>query len=210
MTTSFSPVLLQLFDDRGDLLAGGKVYTYEAGTSTPLATYQDLGGLVANTNPVVLNSAGRANIRLTNAVQYKIILKDADGNTIATQDNVVVGVDPAATTTIYEVLVNYAETPGAQGWMGGEHFKRPVSFPVDFDGSGGSVITNPGSDYVISVQKNSVEVGTITFDTSGTPTFETTGGATVSFIDGDKLDFYGPDSVGTAANFKITLVGELS
>ena len=58
-------------------------------------------------------------------------------------------------------------------------------------------------------QEERLQVGTITIDTSGVFTFATTGGATVSFISGDTIDFYAPDSVGTAANFKITLVGSL-
>lgn len=209
MATAYAPVLLQQFDDLGDVLAGGLLYTYEAGTSTPLATYQDVNGSTPNTNPVVLNSAGRATVRLTVGVSYKYILKDADGNTISTQDNVLVDDESASATTVYEVLITYIGTPTAQGWMGGIEFKRSVTFPVNWDASGGSVITNPGSDYAISVRKNGAVVGTITINSSGTFAFVTTGGATVSFISGDTMDLYGPSSVGTAANFKITLVGAL-
>ena len=209
MATSFASFLVQLFDDYGDVLAGGKVYTYEGGTSTPLATYTDRGGITANANPTVLDAAGRATIRFTEGVAYKVIVKDADGNTISTEDNVVVGESSSSSTTAYEVILTYCGTPGAQAFMGGEKIKRTVSFPVDFDGSGGSVITNPGSDYVITVKKNGSSVGTITIDSSGVFTFATTGGAVVSCIDGDVLTFYGPDSVGTAADFMVTLAGSL-
>jgi hypothetical protein len=209
MATAYAPVLLQQFDDLGDVLAGGLLYTYEAGTTTPLATYQDVNGSTPNANPVVLNSAGRATVRLTVGVSYKYILKDADGNTIATQDHVLVDDESAAATTVYEVLITYLGTPTAQGWMGGIEFKRSVTFPVDFDASGGSAVTAPGTDFEISVRKNGAEVGTITIDSDGVFTFETTGGATVSFISGDTMDLYGPSSLGTAANIKITLVGAL-
>ena len=209
MATAFPPDLLQLFDDYGDVLALGKVYSYEAGSETPLATYTDLAGATPNANPVELDAAGRATIRCTIGTAYKFIVKDESGSTIWTRDNVTVGDAAAAASTQYEVLLTYCETPGAQGWMGGVEFKRSVTFPVDFDGSGGSVVTSPGSSYVIGVKKNGSACGTITIATDGVFTFASTGGSTVSFISGDTMDFYGPDSVGTAANFKITLVGSL-
>lgn len=209
MATSHAPVLLQLFDDYGDVLALGLVYTYAAGTDTPLVTYQDLGGVVLNENPVELDASGRATIRVTNGVAYKFIVKDADGNTIKTDDNVIVGEVESEVDDQYEVSLTYTATPAAQGWMGGHVFTRSVDFDVDFDGARGEVITDPGAEFVISIKKNGVEVGTATIGTDGVYAFETTGGATVSFISGDSIDFYGPDTIGTAANFKMTLVGTL-
>ena len=50
----------QAFDNNGDPLAGGKIYTYSAGTTTPKATYTTAAGDVENTNPIILDSAGRA------------------------------------------------------------------------------------------------------------------------------------------------------
>ena len=80
--------VMQFFDDNGDPLAGGKVYTYEAGTTTPLATYTDETGGTANTNPVVLDSAGRANIWLATTDLYYWELEDSAGNQIWTADNI--------------------------------------------------------------------------------------------------------------------------
>lgn len=77
----------QWFDNNGDPLAGGKVYTYAAGTTTNLATYSDSALSVANANPVILDSAGRAVIYLS-AASYKIVLKTSADVTILTQDNV--------------------------------------------------------------------------------------------------------------------------
>ena len=68
-------------------LAGGLLYTYAAGTLTPQATYTDAGGLSANTNPVVLDSAGRADVFLGTSA-YRMILKSAFGTTIWDEDNV--------------------------------------------------------------------------------------------------------------------------
>ena len=49
----------QFFDNNGNPLSGGKLYTYAAGTTTPKTTYTSITGLTAHTNPIVLDSAGR-------------------------------------------------------------------------------------------------------------------------------------------------------
>ncbi len=74
------------FDENGKPLSGGKVYTYQAGTSAPKPTYTGEDGSVANTNPVILNDAGYASIHLAGA--YKIVLKDANDVTLWTADPV--------------------------------------------------------------------------------------------------------------------------
>ena len=80
----------QFFDNDGHPLAGGKVWTYAAGGSTPQPTYynSDLAGGHANTNPITLDSAGRAVIYCTPTPALKVILKDANGVTLWTQDAV--------------------------------------------------------------------------------------------------------------------------
>lgn len=78
------------FDDNGDPLAAGLLYTVTAGGAFPgdaLATYSDVGLTTANANPIVLDSAGRATIFLLPS-SYKFILKNAAGATIATRDNI--------------------------------------------------------------------------------------------------------------------------
>jgi len=54
----------QFFDDDGDPASSHVVYTYEAGTTTKVATYSDQALAVPNANPIVLDSAGRATIFL--------------------------------------------------------------------------------------------------------------------------------------------------
>lgn len=66
---------IQFFDRNGKPLAFGKVATYVAGTTTPKATYSSSTG-AANTNPVILDAAGRSEIWLDADTSYKIILKD--------------------------------------------------------------------------------------------------------------------------------------
>lgn len=47
-------------DDNGSPLSIGKVYFYIPGTTTPKNTYQDSGGTILNTNPIILDAGGRA------------------------------------------------------------------------------------------------------------------------------------------------------
>jgi hypothetical protein len=93
MSVSLSPYAgagAQFFDNNGNPLAGGLIYTYAAGTTTPAATYTTYTGGTANANPIVLDSAGRtpAQIWLTSGSSYKFVLQTALGVTIKTDDNI--------------------------------------------------------------------------------------------------------------------------
>jgi hypothetical protein len=87
----FGGVGAQFFDNSGNVLTGGKIYTYEAGTTTPLATYTSSTGNTAHTNPIVLDAAGRVpggEIWVVAQQLYKFVLKTSTEVTIATYDNV--------------------------------------------------------------------------------------------------------------------------
>jgi len=85
-------------------LSGGKLYSYQAGSSTPLATYTTVSGTIANANPIILGTDGRAanEIWLTYGYNYKFILQDSAGGTIATYDDIygILGTIPAASSTL--------------------------------------------------------------------------------------------------------------
>ena len=96
MAVNLSPVggaAAQFFDNSGQVLTGGKLYTYNAGTTTPAVTYTTNSGLVAQPNPIILNAAGRVpdsgEIWLTDGVSYKFVLKDQNDVLIATYDNLI-------------------------------------------------------------------------------------------------------------------------
>lgn len=78
----------QFLDATGQPYSGGFLYFYSSGTSTPLATYSDSGLSIANTNPIVLDSAGRAGSIFLQAQLYKVVLKDSSGVQIWTEDPV--------------------------------------------------------------------------------------------------------------------------
>tara|TARA_R110000868_G_scaffold285878_1_gene546347 strand:+ start:1394 stop:1891 length:498 start_codon:yes stop_codon:yes gene_type:complete len=80
----------QFFNNDGTVLAGGKLYTYIAGTSTPKTTYTTSAGTIAHANPIVLDSSGRVpggEIWLT-AGTYKFSLFTSANVLIATYDNI--------------------------------------------------------------------------------------------------------------------------
>lgn len=80
----------QLFTNSGVPLAGGKIYTYIAGTTTPLTTYTDPTGSIANSNPIIADAAGRLSNEIWLPVNgaYKFVLRDASDALIATYDNI--------------------------------------------------------------------------------------------------------------------------
>lgn len=88
--SAFAGAGAQFFDDNGVPLVGGKLYTYASGTTTPLATYTTSTGTVANTNPIILNAAGRTpnEIWLVTGSLYKFILKTSTDVLIGTYDGV--------------------------------------------------------------------------------------------------------------------------
>ena len=79
--------VLQHFDAAGNPLAGGKVHTFEAGTSTPKAAFTDSTAGTPHPNPVILDSAGRAQIWLFGAA-YKLDIDDANDVDVEELDNV--------------------------------------------------------------------------------------------------------------------------
>jgi len=74
---------VQFCDANGHPFAGGTVTFYTPGTDTLKDTWQDHDGTSLNTNPVILDAAGRAII--FGSGEYRCVLKDADGNLIYDQ-----------------------------------------------------------------------------------------------------------------------------
>lgn len=103
MTVSLTYPWLQFFDSNADVLSGGKLFFYEAGTTTKITTYSDSGLSVANTNPIILDAAGRPEVDIfLSPDDYKIVLTDSTdtdppASPIWTKDNYNV-VSPATFT----------------------------------------------------------------------------------------------------------------
>jgi len=134
----------QFFDNNGNPLSGGKLYTYAAGTTTPRATYTSSSGGTAHSNPIVLDAAGRvpgsSEIWLQFA-PYKFVLTTSVDVTLGTWDNV-------------------------------SGFGASVSIPQNFTGDGATIaftLTNaPYSENSMLVYINGVYQQRNTYSVSGT------------------------------------------
>jgi hypothetical protein len=77
MASILQPARTVFFSTTGAPLAGGKVYTYVAGTTQPKTTWQDMAETLPNSNPIVLDSAGSCLMLGNNT--YLIEVYDANG-----------------------------------------------------------------------------------------------------------------------------------
>jgi hypothetical protein len=112
----------QLLNNSGVVLSGGLLYTYSAGTTTPLGTWTDSSQAVLNANPIVLDSAGRLSqeVWLQSGSTYKFVLKDSVGNTLGTWDNIA-GINDISSGTLSEwVATNLTPT-----YIGATSFSVP-------------------------------------------------------------------------------------
>ena len=145
MSINLSPVAgaaAQFLDNNGNVLTGGKLYTYLAGTTTPEVTYTSYSGNIYHTNPIILDAAGRVpggEVWLSSNLQYKFILKDANDVLIASWDNIA-GINNAAftntpanytgngVTTIFTLPVNPINENWTQVYINGVYqFKSTYS-----------------------------------------------------------------------------------
>ena len=88
MAYSLSPwPRVRFEDENGNPLAGGKLYTSLNNTDDPKATYSDADG-TPNTNPVILDAEGYADIWLDSDYPYRFKLTAADDTLIWQRDDV--------------------------------------------------------------------------------------------------------------------------
>ena len=147
----------QFFDNNGIPLAGGYIYTYQAGSSTPLATYTDANGNIANSNPIVLSPSGRLPYELWLSVgfSYKFVIKTSDDVLIQTLDN------------LYPILQNSTAVgdtipPGLIAIWSGSTGSIPSGWVI-CDGSNGtpnlrdSFIVGAGNNYAVGAAGGSAD-----------------------------------------------------
>ena len=157
---------MQFFAADGVPLVGGKLYTYTAGTTTPQTTYTDSSGVTANTNPVILDSRGEANIWLGGAT-YKFKLADSNDVEIWTVDNI------------------SAPTSGVSPALSG-------NVTIDTNSSGPALkITQTGTGYALRVQDSAdPDLTPLVIDNTGKLGLGTTSPAEALDIDNNgKLQF---------------------
>lgn len=125
-------VAMQFFDADGAPLVGGKLYSYIAGTSTPLATYSDSDLTVLNPNPIELEADGRPPDPVFLSPEgYKFVLTDADAVTLWTLDNYS---DPGA---IFAAEYGYQQSQGGKDQTSG-YLVLSTDRLVTMDSTGGA------------------------------------------------------------------------
>lgn len=150
MSVNLSPVYgagAQLFNDDGTPLAGGFIYTYSAGSTTPLATYTDSTGNTAHTNPIELDPTGRVpsgEIWLIAGNSYKFIVKTSADVLIGTYDNIGVA--------------------AGQGYVTATQGQTVVTVPFTYTvGQNTMYVFVNGSKQVISLNYTETNPTTVTF-----------------------------------------------
>ena len=130
------------WDKNGKPLAFGKLYTYQARTNDPKDTYQSEDQIVPNTNPVILNGEGYANVYLSGS--YKMVLKDKDENEIWSSD-------PVSAAQPSEWVNCLSAT-----YLSSTSFKVNGNFFVEYEPDRRVRIDNNASEYVYATIKTSV------------------------------------------------------
>ena len=147
----------QFFTNNGDPLSGGLLYTYSAGTTTPVSTYTSQSGVAFNTNPIVLDSAGRtpAEIWLDGGVLYKFVLKTSGFVEIGSYDNIPAVNDPTTANNLITVAGTNAltglATPPLEGYTTGAQYSfiaqntNSGAVTLDIDSLGVKAVTRSGA-----------------------------------------------------------------
>lgn len=134
----------QYFDANGRPLAGGCVFSYMSGTTTPLATYTDFTGGTPNSNPVILGSDGRPpnDIWLLGQA-YRLKLVSAGGVSCSTGTQIYVedGINPSSAS----LLSSNNVWTGTNTFNGTSNFNGPVNLNVGFTSLGPNTLGGGGS-----------------------------------------------------------------
>jgi hypothetical protein len=107
-------------DANGFPLAGGRLYSYAAGTSTPLATYTAQALDTPNENPTILDASGRASVWVQDGVGYKFVMRDALDNLLWSEDNIQVpqiAAPPPSAVVPPGIIAAFAGAAAPAGWL---------------------------------------------------------------------------------------------
>lgn len=100
-------LLAGVTDNNGEMLSGGKLYSYDAGTVASKTLYQEASLSTPHSNPIVLDAYGRK--VAFGSGKYKLILKTSDDATLWTADGVDL-TDPAPIASDVASLTAYTTT----------------------------------------------------------------------------------------------------
>jgi hypothetical protein len=155
--SAFAGAGAQFLDSNGAPLSGGLLYSYLSGTSTPATTYTTRDGTTNNTNPIVLDAAGRtpSEIWLDGGVLYKFVLKSSTYVQIGTYDSIPAINDTTSISNLITVAGTNAltglATPTLGGYAAGAQYSfiaqntNTAAVTIDIDTLGVKSITKVGA-----------------------------------------------------------------
>ena len=155
--SAFAGAGAQFLDANGAPLTGGLLYSYLSGTSTPATTYTSRAGTANNTNPIVLDAAGRtpSEIWLDGGVLYKFVLKSSTYVQIGTYDSIPAINDTTSISNLITVAGTNAltglATPTLGGYAAGAQYSfiaqntNTAAVTIDIDTLGVKSITKFGT-----------------------------------------------------------------
>ena len=108
MAGRFIEPTVQYLDNSGNVLSGGKLYFYSSGTAIAKDTYSDPDGTVPNTNPVILDAAGRPSNDIYLTGSYKLIVKDSSDAQIDEADPVLAADDTTKGFAVWNAVTTYS------------------------------------------------------------------------------------------------------
>jgi len=123
----------QWFTNTGLPNAGGCLFTYVSGTTTPLATYTDYTGNFTNSNPVILDSAGRADVWLL-PQSYTLVMYTAGGTNCST--GTLLWSENGQNSSVTSLLALNNTWTGTNTWTNTATFNAITIFNAGFTANG--------------------------------------------------------------------------
>lgn len=190
-------------DGNGDPLDGGLVAMYVPNSTTFKDTWQDELQTILNTNPIILDSAGRAIIYGDG--KYRQYVTDQFAALVWDQLTNWVDVPVVTVSSLYDLPIYIQGKPSAGEVFPIYNVPRSVRLPAALVASIFTIATLPTAPMVFTFSKNAGVIGTVTFSTLGVPTVAFL--SDVTFGAGDQLIVTAPGSQdATGANIAMTIV----
>ena len=198
---TLTPFRHRFYDNDGAVNAGGKVYIYEAGTTTLKNSYTDSTGSTPNTNPVILDAKGEADIWTSGLFKANVLDADDVQITGYPVDNLGGGLDA------YDIAGFADGVPGNAQIMLRLPMIRAVTFDVNMAGSAGAASIAATASTTFNIAKNGTNFGTMVF-ALGATTASFVAAVPPAFAAGDVLSVTGPATAdATLANVGFILAG---
>lgn len=213
MAVNLSPVggvAGQFFDNNGDPLSGGKIYTYSAGTTTPQVTYTSAGGGTPHANPIILDAAGRVpggEIWLTDGLQYKFVIQTSANVLIGTYDNII---------GINSNFVNYTNSQEIQTATAGQTVFTLTTMQYQPGTNSLSVFVDgvnqygPGASYAYQETSSTVVTFASGLHVGAEVKFTTSAINASSYGDAEQISYTAPYSNSVTTNVELKLAQTIS